>query len=226
MTEQYADSDCQVNASSAGGIRITALAAAKLAKVETKKRESDPVSEFLRELISRWEASGKLIKDLAKAAGLAKSMPSQIKARTSNASFYSAAKLAKPFGYKDLPDLVSAAWTWWESDRKTIPGGHRETARTEAMRIVAEYGVTQEQMARVLERFPLPKYEHADALWWMSRFHEERSLDAEHERELLALGREKAIEAKGSARHHAEHQALVERTREAAPKRSRRQHTG
>lgn len=125
-------------------------------------------------------ASGKKLYVLAAEANIAKSMPSQIKARTSGASFYSASKLAKPLGFRDLPDLVNAAWTWWHSpDRSQIPTSSSEAARAEGIRLAHSYALSQAQIDRVLERFPLPDYEHQDVLWWLARFHEERSLDAE-----------------------------------------------
>ncbi len=223
MPEQYADSDYLVNRDSRSGIRITALSAAKLAEVDAV-RESDPTTEFIRVLIRRWEDGGGKLKDLAAAAGLAKSMPSQIKARTSAASFYSATKLAKPFGYADFPDLVNAAWTWWQSDRTQIPAGHVETPRAEAMRLAVGYGVTQDQIGRVIQRFPSPRYDHHDALWWLSRFHEERSLDAEQERELVAHGRAEAAAKHVRDQKHAEHQALVKQA-QVLPKK-KRSHAG
>lgn len=162
------------------------LLAAKLLFMSDKSRESDPVSDFIRHLIDRWEASGGKLKALAAEAGLAQSMPSQIKARTSNASFYSASKLAKPFGYADLPDLVNAAWTWSRGDRQVIPPSTSEAPRVEAMRLAAQYAVTSEQMQRALQRYPSPDYDHKDVLWWLSRFHEERTLDAERAAEVKA----------------------------------------
>lgn len=146
---------------------------------EKLQKEAEPVSEFIRELITRWEQSGKLLKDLAAESGMAKSMPSQIKARTSDATLYSARKLAKPLGYADLPDLVNAAWAWWYSDRKSLPTSAPEAPRTEAIRLAESYGVSREQIDRVLERWPLAEFGDKDALWWLARFHEERTIDAE-----------------------------------------------
>ncbi len=84
------------------------------------KKVAEPVSEYLRFLIADWERKGGKLYVLAEQAGLAKSMPSQIKARTSDASFYSAAKLAAPLGYPDLPSLVQAAYAWWNSVDRTV----------------------------------------------------------------------------------------------------------
>lgn len=185
----------------------------------TKEQAPEPVSEFLRHLIERFEAGGGKLKDLAHEAGLAKSMPSQIKARTSNASFYSAAKLAPPLGYRDLPDLVVAAYTWWSSDRSKTPPGAAETPATEAMRIAAEYGVTATQIARVVERLPPAEYAQKDALWWLAHFHAERSLELERDRELRAMGHEAAENAKTRARGQ---QAIQEAKAQQAAARGRR----
>ena len=110
---------------------------------------AEPVSEYLRFLITEWEDAGKTLKDLAAQAGLAKSMPSQIKARTSNASFYSATKLGPIFGYRDLPSLVTAAYAWWKSDRKTRPerrAGGKSTARLMLETVAAEQGYTADEV--------------------------------------------------------------------------------
>jgi len=65
-------------------------------------KEPEPVSEYVRALIEQWEQSGKQLKDFAEKAGLGKSMPSQIKARTSNVTNYSGAKIAAIWGM-ELP---------------------------------------------------------------------------------------------------------------------------
>lgn len=188
---------------------MLSLPLGKLAEMDGKSRSEEPVSEFIRFLITRWEGDGKKLYELAAQAGLAKSMPSQLKARTSDASFYSATKLAKPLGYADLPDLVHAAWAWWHSDRTVVPAGAAESPRAEAMRLAAQYGVTQQQIARVLERFPLPQFAHADTLWWLSRFHEERTIEAEQSAALLALGRQATAAAKAGAKKQAELREVV-----------------
>lgn len=111
---------------------------------------AEPVSEFLRFLIAEWEAEGKLLYVLADQAGLAKSMPSQIKAGTSNASFYSASRLAAPLGYRDLPSLVTAAYAWWKSDRKARPErrgvGGKSAARLSLEAAAAELGYTADEV--------------------------------------------------------------------------------
>lgn len=180
MPDQYADSDCRSIGNPEVSIRTLSETATNLAIVAEKESIDDPVSEFIRELIRRWEGSGKKLYVLAAQAGLARSMPSQIKARTSAASFYSATKLSRPLGYADLPELVNAAWAWWHSaDRSQIPELSIESARAEALRLAHSYGVNADQTRRVLERFPLPQFAHKDSLWWLARFHEERSLDVE-----------------------------------------------
>ena len=111
MVKQYADSECVVNVGSDDRIRIAATPANIVGDMASvRPADPDPVSEFIRELIAQWERADKKLKYLAKAAGLAPSMPSQIKARTSAATFYTATRLARPFGYRDLPALVDAAW--------------------------------------------------------------------------------------------------------------------
>lgn len=123
MSEQYADSERFGKRAGSSESELAIRPRAKLLKMAAEKSEKDvdPVSEFLRFLIDEWQEQGKLMKDLAEQAGLAKSMPSQIKARTSDASFYSASRLARPLGFRDLPDLVDAAYTWWGGDRTKRP---------------------------------------------------------------------------------------------------------
>ena len=118
--------------------------------MDDEEEAPEPVSEYLRFLIAEWEGEKKTLKDLAAQAKLAKSMPSQIKARTSNASFYSATKLAPIFGYRDLPALVTAAYAWWKSDRKTRPekrGGAGKSAARAALEAAAtEHGYSPEEV--------------------------------------------------------------------------------
>lgn len=151
------------------------MAAKKTEKV------AEPVSEFLRFLIERWEAGGGRLNALAAQAGLAQSMTSQIKLKTSNASFYSAAKLAGPLGYEDLPALVTAAYAWWRSaDRAVMPEGEGGTAQpvvAEAIRDALKYSVTQAQIDRVLLRLPPDRYPEMSGGWWLSRFLEEQSIE-------------------------------------------------
>lgn len=90
-----------------------------LSFVSPQQKVAEPVSEYVRFLISRWEADGRRLYVLAKLAGLAKSMPSQIKAGTSDVGFYSAERLAGPLGYRNLPSLVEAAYVWWNSADRT-----------------------------------------------------------------------------------------------------------
>src|SRR5690349_7540647 len=102
IQEQYAHSDSRARHPDDSRFRTATEIAANVQEMAEKSSpEPEPVSEFIRLHIERWERDGKLIKDLATAAGLAKSMPSQIKARTSNATLYSARKLAGPLGYRD-----------------------------------------------------------------------------------------------------------------------------
>ena len=188
---QYADSDSLVNASERGESESRFNPATTLEDVAAaKEKVAEPVSEFIRFLIERWEADGKLLKDLAKAAVLAKSMPSQIKGRTSDASFYSAAKLARPLGYNDLPDLVFAAYTWWRSpDRTQVPGTDQASPVAEAIRLALSYSVTQDQIDRVLTRLPPERYDEG-VMWWLSKFHEEQTLD--RDAAAARLGRERS----------------------------------
>lgn len=111
---------------------------------------AEPVSEFIRFLIAEWEGQGKKLNALAKEARLAKSMPSQIKAGTSGGGFYSAARLAVPLGYRDLPDLVNAAYEWWHSDRKTRPqrrvAGGTSAARASLELVAGGLGYTSDEV--------------------------------------------------------------------------------
>ncbi|MCL2724799.1 MAG: hypothetical protein FWD69_10220 [Polyangiaceae bacterium] len=169
----YSDLNVGVNRE----IRIRRL---RVDTVPLMAKEIEPVSEFLRHLIAQWEAEGKMIKDLAAEAGVAQSLPSQLKARTTNASFYSATKLAKPFGFPDLAALVSAALAW---DGTTgVSALHLATSsRTEAVRIAERYGATTEQISRALQRYPEADFARKDTLWWLARIQDERALDAERE---------------------------------------------
>ncbi len=204
MHGQYADSDSKVN--TCHGIRIRTLAqnGAKLMKVvdkPTKPKEPDPVSEFIRFLIEDWEAKGAKLYVLAERAGLAKSMPSQIKARTSDASFYSAAKFANAFGFRDLPELVTAAYAWWRSsDRTMMPNLERESALAEALRLAESYSVTKEQIDRMLRRFPEDENLDEDPLWWLSKLHEIRSEDATKAAKAMAAQRQEEWEKKQVAK--------------------------
>lgn len=197
---QYADSDSGVNPMRAsesefcpdGLATLSVVADKRDDKSQDKETAAEPVSEFLRFLIAKWEET-RFIYELAAEAGLAKSMPSQIKLRTSDASFYSARKLARPLGYRDLPDLVVAAYAWWNStDRAIVPASTAEAPVAEAMRVALTYRVTQDQIDRVLKRLPPESYGHMDQLWWLSQFHAERTLDAEQTSQIKGLGREVA----------------------------------
>jgi hypothetical protein len=187
-------------------------------------KEPEPVSEFIRMLIERWVSEGRRLKDLAAAAGLAKSMPSQIKARTSDATLYSARKLAKPLGYADLPDLVNAAWTWWHSrDRSVVPSSAAEAPQAVALRIAEQYGVTEDQIERVMQRYPLEEYWQMDALWWLAKFHEARTEDAELAAAQRAIESAEAAAARVRTRRQSEiRRAVKERAsvqHRSAPKR-------
>ena len=224
MSEQYADSDSNVNAQGVDLIRILSSQRPRLRGVAARERVSDPVTEFIRFRITQWENEGKTLKALAEVSGMAKSMPSQIKARTSDATFYSATKLAGPFGYKNLPDLVNAAWQWWHSaDRSVSPASSAGSPRTEAIALAMSYGVTEAQIARVLERFPADEFAHSDELWWLSRFHEQRSLEAEQSAALRAMAHRAESKNKTTAGQQAEvHEAKETLKAPAAPKKSAR----
>jgi len=188
MDNQYADSDSDATPICRERIRIQYPNVANLREMPPKSprppapaapptKEFDPTSRFIRFLIAEYEEGGGKLKDLAAKAGLAKSMPSQIKARTSGASFYSAAKFARVFGYRDLAHLVAAAAVWAQQEDQTKRPSGQETPREEAVRLALGYGLTVEQIDRVLSRLPSPDFDNQDALWWLARFHEERSLD-------------------------------------------------
>lgn len=218
MSNQYADSDAGVNSTSASESESCCISRATFDVVAAKKTEkvAEPVSEFLRFLIDRWEADGRLLKDLAAEAELAKSMPSQIKARTSDASFYSASRLAVPLGYADLPALVTAAYAWWRSaDRTQMPPTSEDEAHpivAEAIRDALKYAVTQEQIDRVLQRLPPERYAEMPGSWWLSRFLEEQSLDRDLEG--LRRGRDRSPLAAG--RHDSERRSREAKARASA----------
>lgn len=185
MPEQYADSDsratsrarCESESCSSAAGTVPGVSSAKNA--EKKDKEKEPVSEFLRHLILEWESAGKKLYVLAREAGLAKSMPSQIKGNTSDAGFYSAAKLAPVFGYRDLPDLVSAAYVWWRSKDKTqTPPSSAESPVAAAVRAALEFAVTQEQIDRAFQRYPPEEFAQMAPGWWLSKLLEEQHLDA------------------------------------------------
>jgi len=187
MLNQYADSDSRVKARASAQFRTLSEARATMVEMRAKKiaapktgtlETEEPISAFIRELIRRWQNDGKLIKDLAKEAGLAPSMPSQIKAKTSDATFYTASKLARPFGYRDLPALVLAGWEWFHEGRfESVQAHAPEPASAEAVRLAKRFGMTDEQIHRVLVRWPLADYPDQDELWWLARFQEERQAE-------------------------------------------------
>lgn len=152
----------------------------KLSEMAERMKEPEPVSEFIRFLMERWQADGKRLNALTDAAGVAQSLASQIKARTSDATFYSASRFARPLGYRDLPHLVIAAYEWWGSkDRNQMPDVSAESPLAEATRLAQQYAVTHEQIGRVLARYPAADFADKDALWWLTKFHEERTFDLE-----------------------------------------------
>lgn len=89
--------------------------------VAEKSSPPEPINEYLRFLIDKWEHDGRTLKSLAQAAGVGQSVPSQLKAKTTGAGFTTAEKLAKPLGYGSLEDLVKAAYAWWNSSRVERP---------------------------------------------------------------------------------------------------------
>lgn len=187
------------------------------------ERVAEPVSEFIRWLIERWEADGKLLKTLAAEAGLAKSMPSQIKARTSDASFYSASKLAVPLGYRDLPDLVTAAYAWWRSkDRSRLPESTAESPIAEGMRVAMNYGVTQAQIDRAIGRVQPPEIrERLPAGEWLRIFLDEHSNESRFDAELKAHVHDEETKRKREKKQRDEIRRIEEETAAKRPKKKR-----
>lgn len=142
---------------------------------DSKPRE--PVSEFIRSrIIAMKTESGITYKALAKSANLAPSMLSQIIARTSDATFYSAGRLARPLGFRDVPTLVSAAYAAWHKS-PAVADDEPYPALAAAVRIGLEWGITAAQVDRALKRYPPAQFGAMDEFWWLSRLHEERSYD-------------------------------------------------
>lgn len=124
----------------------------------------DPITDYLRFLMGEWERSGKTIKSLAAAAGVAKSLPSAIKLGTVNAGFYSVSKFAKVFGYFGYEDFVKAAYSWDRTGRTARPdvaGDGQSPATTLLAKMGIELGYSPEEVeiAALLTSFVSPTAE-------------------------------------------------------------------
>lgn len=173
-------------------------------------RAPEPVSEYVRHLIEKWEADGKLLKDLAKRAGLGTSMPSQIKAKTSDVTNYSGPKLAAAWGWS-YPELVSRAYAWWarrESGASEDEAPH--SARVEAMDRAKGLGATEGAIQRVLASHDGPEFDELDEMAWVAMFLNE----ALQERTLRARGKARERETRRRTQaYHRDAQALHEKRR-------------
>lgn len=136
---------------------------------------TEPVTDLIRQRLRELKSGGRTYKDVAREAGLAPSMISQLMLETSQATIYNATRLAKPLGYRDLPALVNAAYARARGAEAAEPAPQR----AQAIAFALEHGVTMEQIDRAIRRFADARFEEMDAVWWLSRFHEERSLDAD-----------------------------------------------
>jgi hypothetical protein len=209
MSKQYADSDKRVNRRRRVESEFCPHGAGNLSTV--KEKESDPITEYLRFRIRAWlDAGNGDQQDFARKAGLitdddekTSEISQVLGRRILSVGVHKAAAMGKVFGF-DYPALADVAFRWWNSDRtRDVPaierhGGRPGTEREDAINMALRYGVTEEQIGRALARFSDARHERRDALWWMSRFEEERRLDGEPTYDMLHMlgGKAKARAAK------------------------------
>lgn len=170
----------------------------------------EPLAEFVRLLIGRWEASGQSLRSLKLAAGWTKSnsQVDQIK-KGSSVTEYTGSKLAAPLGYRDFPTLVSAAYTWWGAKQRGEPEPVVEnSALTLAIQTAREYGVTGEQIERVIQSVPLDQRELLSDATWLQGFLQARAWALEVDRDLLAAGRAAAATERSNKKKQAAHRAV------------------
>ncbi len=190
----------------------------------TTSRTPEPVSEYVRMLMSEWEAAGKTLKDLAAAAGLGSSMPSQIKNRSSDVTNYSGPKLAKALEMT-YPELVKRAYEWWaKSGGATAEPIDPHPERATAIAAARTMGATEADIRRVLEMHRGPGFEEMTSHEWLQVFLM-HAFPGRRAREAAQAEAKSARSDKGKAarsrRDDATKAARDEKAAAAAPKRKR-----
>lgn len=131
-----------------------------------------PISDYVRKLIREWEASGRLLQDLARAAHVAKSMPSQVKKGTGVGS-RSRAGFARAFGMTD-EQLVERAFEWWKEHGRqaavlSAPAADTYPQRAEAVEVVKDLLVaTDAQLRPIIDAYGAELFANRDRDWWIS----------------------------------------------------------
>ncbi len=182
-------------------------------------KKSEPVTEYVLKLLSDWEASGKKLKDLD--TGMAPSMTSQVKGRTSAVTNYSGPRFAKAFGMT-YPELVSRAYAWFASERSA--GSAAELthapppARAEAIAFACEHGATMEEIEAVLAKYGGPAFDGEDVWGWLEIFKREGvGQGRKAARQAAVLSKKGRAAATTERRGHRDAAIAARRAREGAP---------
>jgi len=140
----------------------------------------DVISSFVRSRIREWRESGRELQDLARAAGFAKSTPSQVILGT-GVGAKTGPKFAKAFGFKSYDAMKTAAWEWWQAQGKASSGSaeHPKTdAMAEALDAVLSLNQgTREQLETILGAYVHPRFRERDKDWWLETLLAELRLD-------------------------------------------------
>lgn len=191
---------------------------------EAAKR--DPaISGFVREKIRLWKEGGRELQELARIAGLSKSMPSQVLSGTNGVGGRSLPGFAKAFGYADVEELQRAAYDWWISSGET-GASLLEMPPTEAMGAAIEYVLglnqtTKAHLRTILARFTHPDFRQREAEWWIQTLLAEVRRDKETIR-VDEQARKKEYAAQAAIRETA---ALLEKKPATTTARPRRKAT-
>lgn len=152
---------------------------AKLRLVSTR---DDALSAFVRVKIREWVAAGKQLKDLATAAGVTKSTPSQVLRGTGVGSI-TGKGFAKVFGYDSFESLQRAAYQWkleQGATLGTLAEPVPDSAKEEALKFALGLGlVTEPQGRAILAAYAAPFFSGRDLEYWVKTLMEEAKRDRE-----------------------------------------------
>lgn len=158
----------------------------------------DVISSFVRSKIREWRESGRELQELARAAGFAKSTPSQVMLGT-GVGAKTGPRFAKAFGYDSFDAMKSAAWEWWKAQGKA---GHEAVTAptTGVMRHAVEAVLslnqgTPEQLQTIVSAYAHPRFSDRDETWWL------QTLLAELDRDRLATRDDKQLRAEVTGKH-------------------------
>ena len=144
------------------------------------------LSEYVRFRIRQWEEGGGQLKDLARAAGIAKSGPSTVKLGT-GVGPSTTPKYAKAFGYKSQEELEHAAFSWWSDKGAAVETKLEEPAIQAAINYLVDLKQgTEAEMRTILAAYTHPRFLGRDVPWWINTLNIELRLD--HEK-MAAQGR-------------------------------------